>query len=53
MFVYNLGMLDATDFEVGETETFTYDKLFAYADYEECGTFSYDNTAKILSDETS
>jgi len=29
-------------------DTFTYDEDFAYADFEKCGSFAYDNTATIV-----
>lgn len=47
----DLGTLDAADFEEGESETFDYDKDFAFADYVECGAFRYDNTASVIGDD--
>jgi hypothetical protein len=47
-----LGKLLAANMDEGDTETFTYDKLFSWADYgrDDCGDFSYDNTARVLGD---
>ena len=32
-------------------DQFTYEEDFAYADYDECGDFTYDNTAQVIGDD--
>ena len=49
--VVELGTLNAGDFEAGEYKLFEYEWDFAWADYPECGSFKYDNTATILDTE--
>ena len=45
--------LDAAEYEEGATETFTYAKSFAWADYgqDECGTDQIVNTASVIGDD--
>ncbi len=52
---YGQVVLNADDYEAGDVETFTYTKDFAWADYgaDDCGSFTYDNTATIVETEQS
>ena len=43
--------LDAHDYEEGDVIPFTYSKDFDYADFDECGDFTYDNTAQVIGDD--
>lgn len=49
----DLGTLYAADYAVGEGETFEYSQCFAWADYGEPGSHTYDNTATIVETEQS
>ena len=43
--------LDADDYEVGDEVCFDYSENFAFVEYDECGSFQYDNTAEIIGDD--
>ncbi|PKM90701.1 MAG: hypothetical protein CVU85_00055 [Firmicutes bacterium HGW-Firmicutes-10] len=48
-----LGTLDAYDYDKGDIEKFTYDKMFAWEDYGKdlCGAEEYGNTATVYGDD--
>ena len=43
--------LDASQYSEGAVIPFEYSDRFAYTDYDDCGAFSVENTAKVIGDE--
>jgi hypothetical protein len=47
----NKVILDAHDYEKDEVIPFTYSEDFAYDDFVECGSFTYENIGKVIGDD--